>query len=169
MLIAAWGPLLGLGSYGLGRLLQVERPSWMAQAGLLLNFTAGALVTSMLLVQIAVRHDPTAAVPRQIQAVWLGLDVAWDDYIGLGTAFLALAMWRHPRPGPAFTLSGIAIAIVLLFLNLLTFPNPPADAGYFDAGPLVGLWYLAVSIRAGVSLTWTATRLGHAQTASARD
>ena len=30
-------------------------------------------------------------------AIWLGLDVAWDAYIGLGTLFLALAMLRHPR------------------------------------------------------------------------
>jgi len=65
-LVAAWGPLLGLGSYGLGRLLQVERPSWLSQGGVLLNFAAGALVTAMLLVQIAIRHEPTAAVPRQI-------------------------------------------------------------------------------------------------------
>jgi hypothetical protein len=53
-LSAAWGPLLGVASMGLGKLLQVRRRSVAAQIAVPLNFAAGALVTAMLLVQIAV-------------------------------------------------------------------------------------------------------------------
>jgi hypothetical protein len=68
-------------------------------------------------------------------------------------------MLRHPRFVAAFGVPGILIAAVLLALNLGTFPTPPADAGLFDAGPLVGLWYLAVSVQAWRSLGWAETRL----------
>ncbi len=32
-------------------------------------------------------------------AIWLGVDVAWDAYIGIGTVCFAVAMLRHPRFG----------------------------------------------------------------------
>ena len=160
VLAAAWGPLLGTASMGLGRLLQVHRRSVAVQLAVALNITAGALVTSMLLVQLAVRARVHGGeVPPELIAVWLGLDVAWDVYVGLGTGLFALAMLHHPRFGATFGIAGVLIAAVLLALNLGTFPTPPADAGLFDAGPLVGLWYLAVSVQAWRSLGWAKTSL----------
>jgi hypothetical protein len=160
LLAAAWGPLLGIASLGLCKLLQVERRLIGAQLGAVLNIAAGALVTSMLLVQIAAGMRASGEkVPRDLVSVWLGLDVAWDVYVGLGTAFFAWAMLRHARFGVVFGASGLVVAVVLLALNLYTFPEPPGEAGLFDAGPFVGLWYLAVSIRAWRSLGWAARAL----------
>jgi hypothetical protein len=159
-LAAAWGPLLGVASMGLGKLLQVHRRSVAVQLAVGLNFAAGALVTAMLLVQLAVgARAHGGEVSPELVAVWLGLDVTWDVYVGLGTGLFALEMLRHPRFMAAFGVPGILIAAVLLTLNLGSFPTPPADAGLFDAGPLVGLWYLAVSVQAWRSLGWAKTRL----------
>jgi hypothetical protein len=114
----------------------------------------------MLLVQLAVRARVSGGeVPPELIAVWLGLDVAWDVYVGLGTGLFALAMLHHPRFGATFGIAGVLIAAVLLALNLGTFPTPPADAGLFDAGPLVGLWYVAVSVQAWRSLGWAKASL----------
>ncbi len=52
---AALGPLLGVATLGLGRLLQVTRESVPAQLAVSFNFAGGALVTAMLLVQLAAR------------------------------------------------------------------------------------------------------------------
>jgi hypothetical protein len=44
------------------------------------------------------------------------------------------------------------------------FPEPPADAGSVDLGPLIGLWYLVVRIRMAMSLSWVreqVSRLGN--------
>ena len=148
---------------GLGRLLQVQRRSVAVQLAVALNFAAGALVTAMLLVQLAVgSRTHGQAVPLDLVAVWLGLDVAWDVYVGLGTGLFALAMLRHPRFRAVFGIPGLVIAGVLLGLNLGTYPTPPAEAGLFDAGPLVGLWYLAVSVQAWRSLGWAETTLAAA-------
>lgn len=89
-----------------------------------------------------------------LQAVWLGLDVACDVYIGVGTALFGFSMLRHPRFGWVFGGGGIAIALALLCVTLYTFPAPPADAGLVDLGPALGVWYLAVTLRTWQSLDW---------------
>jgi hypothetical protein len=74
-------------------------------------------------------------VLAQLTAIWLGVHVAWDAYIALGTLFLALALLRHPRFGKAFAFPGLIIAPGLLPLNFYSFPAPPASAGLVDRGP----------------------------------
>jgi len=46
------------------------------------------------------------------------------------------------------------VGAALLVLNLQTFPTPPANAGLFDLGPVLGLWYLAVTIQVARSFHW---------------
>ena len=84
----------------------------------------------------------------------LGLDVAWDVFICLGTLLFALNMIRHPRLGRIIGIIGIALAVGLFALNIYTFPTPPGEAGLFDLGPFVSLWYLVVSIMVLSSLKW---------------
>ncbi len=164
VLAAAWGPLLGIASIGLGRLLQAEHRSVPAQLAVVFNFAAGVLVTAMLLVQMAVGsrapEGTCANVSPELAAVWGGLNVAWDVYLAIGTALFALAMWRHPRFGAAFLLPGSAIALILMVFSLRSFPTPPASAGLFDPGPFIGLWYLAVTIQMWRSVGWAANAIG---------
>ncbi len=149
------GPFLGLASLGLYHFIRLNQPSVSAQLAAACNFIAGALFSTMLLVQLAVRFRVAdQPVDRQVVAVWLGLDVAWDVYIALGTALFAWAMWSHPRLGRVFAVAGILIAVLLLALNLYTFPEPPGESNLIDLGPFVGLWYLAVSIQMWRSLNW---------------
>lgn len=155
LLAAAFGPLLGITSLGLGRLLQLARPSVPAQLAVAFNFAGGTLITAMLLVQLAAgARSPDTGSSSELVGVWLGLDVAWDVYIGVGTGLLALSMLRHPCFGAVFGSTGLVVAVLLLFLNLYSFPTPPGDAGLVDLGPLVGLWYLAVTVQAWRSLRW---------------
>ena len=110
------------------------------------NVIAVAELAGMLLVQMAVKEAVAKPEPA-FTAVWLGLDVAWDLFIGAGTTLFGLALWRHPRFRPFTAGTGIAAGLVLLVLNIATFPTPPGEAGLFDAGPFVGLWYLCLSAR----------------------
>ena len=154
-LAACFGPALGVASCGLRRLLDLETSRVSSALGSLLNALAGGLFSAMALVQMAVGYSAGGQkVSAQISAIWLGLDVAWDAYIGLGTICFALAMLRHPRFGRVFAFSGLAIAAGLLALNFYTFPTPPASAGLVDLGPAVGLWYLVVTIQMWRCLSW---------------
>ena len=153
-LAASFGPALGVGSVGLWRIVRLRGSSVAAGAAAGLNSLGGALFTAMLLVQMAVGHASGGQTERPLQAVWLGLDVAWDAYIGLGTVLFGIGMFNHPRFGRAFGGCGVVLGIGLLASNLYTFPTPPANAGLIDLGPFVGVWYLAVSVQTWRSLGW---------------
>ena len=135
---ALLGPAIGLGSLGLYHLVRLHAPSVSAALGALHNLIAGALFSAMALIQLAVRaRAPESA--GDFVGFWLGLDVAWDVYIGLGTIAFAWAFHRHPRFGWAFAAPGLALGLLVIVLNLIPFPTPPAEAGSFDIGPFVGL------------------------------
>ncbi len=155
---ALLGPAIGLGSLGLYRLLRLPDDSVTAALGAICNVVAGALFTAMVLVQLAVRHG-SGPPAGGLSGVWLGLDVAWDVYIGLGTLAFGWAMHRHPRFGWAFAGTGLILGLLLLVLNLATFPTPPAAAGLLDIGPVVGLWYLAATIQVWRNLGWARDQL----------
>jgi hypothetical protein len=161
-----FGLLLGIGCAGLLALLEVEGRSVTAEVATAFGIMAGLIVMLMLIVQLAVRYPAigggpadtvSAALPLALDRIHFGLDVAWDMLIGAATLLYSCAALRHPRFGPAFALPGLLIAAALLVTNLLTFPFPPANAGSVDVGPLVGLWYVAVAVRALMSIRWART------------
>ncbi len=159
-LIVCFGPLLSLGSYSLYRLLSLNRNTVSLQIAPVANVLAGALLTAMLLVQLSVRADGRGSLDSflwtKLRRIDLGLDVAWDVYICLGTFLFAWNMLRHPRFGRIFGGIGLALAAGLAVLNLWTFPTPPAYAGLVDLGPLVALWYTAVFVQMLRSRRWAA-------------
>jgi len=72
-----------------------------------------------------------------VKAVWLGLDVAWDAYLGLGTLCFALAMMKHPRFGRLLGIPGVVVSLALLLLNLCLGGHPkPATDGHLKTGQL---------------------------------
>jgi len=170
VLAVAFGPLLSLASYGLSRLLALNRETVSLQIAAVSNVIAGALVTTMLLVQLAVRSGGRGSLDDflwlKLRRVDLGIDVAWDVYICTGTVLFAINMLRHPRFGRVWGGIGLGLAAVLAVLNLWTFPTPPANAGLVDLGPLVGLWYAAVSFQALRSLRWAGSQFRTATAAA---
>ena len=158
ILICAFGPLLATASLGLYHVLaQVENPITL-QLAVVFNVLGAAIFTMMGLVQLSVHYqiqvlslssEFPAAFASTVDAVQLGLDVAWDLFISLGTLLFAFSMIRDARFGPIIGWSGILIAVTLLILNLWTFPIPPANKNLVDAGPLLGLWYLIVTVFLG--------------------
>jgi hypothetical protein len=154
VLAAGMGPLLGIASWGLREFLNLHKPRLSADLGAFSNGLAGALLTVMFLVQIASRAQTSGKPSPEAVAVWLGLDVAWDVYVGLGTLCFAVNAFHHPRLGRVVGVLGCTIAVALLALNLYSFPTPPANAGLVDLGPLVGFWYLIVTVGILRSIRW---------------
>ena len=137
-------------SIGLYYILRGTTGSRMALIAAVANVVATAQLLAMLMVQMSVYslvEQPDAA----LKAVWWGLDVAWDLYVGTGTILFALCMLGRRGLGSWFAVPGLFIGGLLLVFNIATFPKPPDTAGLVDFGPLVGLWYLVVYVRLGVS------------------
>lgn len=157
----AFGPLFMVASLGLYRLLKLWKPTILVEIGFLFNVVATALVTLMLSVQQtsfafherfkvadrgAVTDEQLRWIFKEVNAVLLGTDIAWDVFISLGTLCLAAAMWKHPVFGRILPAAGVVVAMLLLGFNLVWFPEPPADAGSIDFGPAVALWYIALAV-----------------------
>lgn len=153
------GPAICISSIGLHFLLHLNGRSVAAVLGSIHNVLPGCLFSAMALVQRAAKQYAPESMRKPV-SIWLGLDVAWDIYNGLGTLFFAYAVTRHPRFRWPFAASGFVLGALVIVLNLIPFPVLPAGAGYLDVGPFVGVWYLAVVIQAWRSLQWAGQRLG---------
>jgi hypothetical protein len=145
------GPLIAGASVALYLLLASERATLAGQFAVAANVAAGALLTAMLLLQLAVDDVETALTPAVNEAfehVEFGLDLAWDVFLVAGTILFGWAMLADRRFGRWLGISGIAVAAALYVFNFATFPTPPGSSGLVDLGPAVGLWYAAVSVQA---------------------
>jgi hypothetical protein len=165
-LIMIFGPLLAFSSAGLYHFISLYKKSLSVTAALVSNIIAGVLITTMLLVQVAIRssrpeviHEASGWIWKSINQVHLGLDVAWDVYIFFGTVLFAISMFRHPKLGKILSITGITVSIIMIILNAVSFPVPPADAGLIDLGPLIGLWYLAVTLFIIFNFKWVDEQL----------
>ena len=169
VLVCAFGPLLAIGSAGLWELLGRHRRTATLDIGLVANLAAGVAVTLMFLAQLGLKAWLEAGLGGSAQQVspevaeaafqagnglQLGLDIAWDVFLAIGTAMLAWNMRQHPRFGLAYAATGLLLAAALIGLNLATFPDNPGKAGWIDVGPLIGGWYLWVTLRMAASLGW---------------
>jgi len=152
-LIMAFGPLFGLASVGLYYFLALDKKTLSSMVAVISNIIAGVLITAMLLVQIAIRSSKPDTFDlsnkwawKSLNQVHLGLDLAWDVYVFLGTFLFAISMFRNPKFGKIFSAVGIVISLLLIIFNGVSFPTPPADSGLIDLGPLVGIWYFAATV-----------------------
>jgi hypothetical protein len=155
VLAGAFGPLLAAASLGLYHILAEPGKPIILQLAAMFNILAGATFTMMALAQLAIRYQIRsvggeaqimAALRTSLAGTYLGLDVAWDIFISLGTILFAISMFGDARFGWILGTAGVLIAVALLILNLWTFPTPPAAKDLVDLGPLLGLWYLAATI-----------------------
>lgn len=167
-LAAFFGPLLMVAFVGLYHLLVVQGKTLTALLGTVFSVAGALVVNLMLLVQLSVRMgtreymenagvviiEKIQWISRIVDQVQLGLDVSWDIFISLGTVLFGIAMFSHPRFGKLMGVAGVLVGFLLLVTNLITFPQPPAEAGYFDFGPIMGLWYVLVAILSLRSLNW---------------
>lgn len=164
------GPAFLGASLGLYHVLRAHHRTVSVDLGLLANVAAGISLTLMVFAQLGVKRwfevqfgdgatdSPERALDAAFQAgngIQLGMDVAWDVFLVLGTLLLAWNMWHHPRFGRILAVSGMVIAISLIIINLAVFPEPPGHAA-IDLGPVIGLWYAIVSIRLVMSGHWAA-------------
>jgi len=161
----AIGPLLGISSFGLYKFVRIARNTITLQIAVVSNIIAGTLFTMMLVVQMALRFPMLdyigktgdESVRKLVDWIWnvdLGLDLSWDLFIGLGTFFFAMNMLNHPKLGKILGWTGMVIAAAMLGFNIHTFPDPPGEVGLLDLGPLVGIWYLIVTVQVLRSFKW---------------
>ena len=162
LLAFAFGPLIIVSFLGLYRFLADYKDRIVLHIAFVFGAIAGTLLTTMLVVQVGnnmVRAELLAAAGSEaakegIKVSWEAvnrvqylLDVVWDIFITISIMLFGYALIHHPRFGKIWGISGILISCALLVLNLQSFPQPPAESGSVDLGPLAALWMLALYVR----------------------
>jgi len=160
-LAAAFGLLGIVYMFGLHRLLTHKRTSLAGKFGIIYGCIAFVLVDIMLIVQgtvnammgerfVAAKETEQQLIltlHRALRSIDLGIDLVWDVFICIAVLLIGISMLRSRFFGLIFGISGMVIGMALLALNVATAPNPPGSTGLVDLGPLVGLWFLVVSIQ----------------------
>ncbi|MGH2611033.1 MAG: hypothetical protein ACRDHF_18275, partial [Tepidiformaceae bacterium] len=146
---------------GLYHGLATERTGPLLQSAALLGIAGGFTVLIMLTTQQSIfelldRAIDNAATPAEgegyrqvlqgVNAVQLGMDVAWDVMIGASVVLFGMAMQAHPAYGRVVGGIGVVLGILLLGFNLYHFPVPPANSDSIDWGPFVALWMMVVFV-----------------------
>jgi hypothetical protein len=152
----AFGPLLVVAFLGIYHLLESYERRVLNPVAALYRAIGGVAFSFMTIVQVAMlrrvlpeyRSAPTEQAREAaryaleaINTVQLGMDVVWDIYITLATVLVGWALLRRPGFVRIYGGLGTLLGAATLVLNFWTFPTPPAEAGLFDLGPFVGLWF----------------------------
>ncbi|MGB5287430.1 MAG: hypothetical protein WBN42_03000, partial [Ignavibacteriaceae bacterium] len=119
---ASFGPALAVASIALTQILQDRRNTPTIKLAAIFNSLAGALVTAMIIVQLAINYSTAPPIEGELNnlirhKIWdvvLGLDVSFDIFIGLGTLFFAINLIRDSRFGKTIGWAGIFVSIVPL-------------------------------------------------------
>jgi hypothetical protein len=161
ILAISMGLTISLASAGLYYFITLYKRTITAKIGLFSNIIAGTILMQMFLIQLAIKSSRPDIINDSGKWIWnslnhihYGLDVCWDVYIFAGTLLFAINAFQHPKLGKLFSVTGVAIASLMIITNVSVFPIPPSSAQLIDFGPFVGLWYLAVTIKILFSYKW---------------
>jgi len=103
--------------------------------------------TEEYLINTPGKEEQMKLMRHSLRFVDLGIDVAWDLLIGTSLIFLFAAIKGHSQFRLAWALPPLVLGILLMVLNVYTFPKPPNTAGFFDVGPFIGLYIIAISVK----------------------
>jgi len=162
LIIAFAFPLLWIIAFmGLYRFLKAENHTASLEIGYLFGIIGAAIACTFLVVQQAnfIWHEQAleGAASEEVRAlamasfrganrVQAGMDVAFDIFITVSWFLFGINIAWSPRFPKLLGWIGSALAAGLLVLNMITFPDAPAESGLFDLGPFLGLWTLVVFI-----------------------
>jgi hypothetical protein len=161
-LLAFTFPLLWIIAFmGLYSFLKKESHTPSLEIAYLFGIIGSAIACSFIVVQQAnfIWHDAAMEAAKTEEAklllkasfkganrVQLGLDVAFDIFGTISWFLFGLNIAKNPGFNKIFGWIGCFLSAGLLILNMITFPNPPAEAGLIDIGPFLSLWVLVVFI-----------------------
>jgi hypothetical protein len=163
------GPLVVIAFLGLYPFLVKPAPSVAALLGTVFGVIAGATTLQFGVIQIVNLHyirgfiraaessaaaDAWRNILQGVFTVQNGVNLAADFFLDWAAFLLAISMWNHPKLGKWWSVLSIVLVGPHFIMKVITFPEPPAEAGLFDAGPLVSVWFALVIVQVVRHLRW---------------
>jgi len=161
LLAMAWPILSIIFASSAYEYISIQNQSISNQLAFIFTCIAFILVSIMISIQLVVRagmeesiinassieKDTLLLISYSLRWIDLGVDLAWDMFLGLALFLLSMAIKGHEKFGIWWSIPLALLATVLVVTNLLTFPNPPDSKGLFDVGPIVGTFIIVFAAR----------------------
>jgi len=161
LLAMAWPILSIIFAFSAYKYISIQNQSISNQLAFIYTCIAFILVSIMISIQLVVRAgmeesitnasgieiDTLLLVSNSLRWIDLGVDLAWDMFLGLALFLLSIAIKGHEKFGIWWSIPLALLAIVLVVTNLFTFPNPPDAEGLFDVGPIIGTFIIVFAVR----------------------
>ncbi len=152
LLAISWPIFSLIFAYSVYKYIAIHKQSIKNQLALIFTYTAFILVSIMISIQLVVKSgleesiintsgsekETLSLILSSLRWVDLGVDLAWDMFLGIALILLSLAIWSHPKFGKWWSIPLALLGIAVIVTNLYTFPYPPDMKGLFDVGPLTG-------------------------------
>lgn len=165
----SFGPLLSVAAVGSFFFFRRNRRTVSNQLGHAFVILAGVSFTHMAAMQQSIfmvlnRRIATASgaerelwqsIRSGVSPTQLGLDFAFDIYISVGVALVAIQMIWHHRFNQWFAGLGVVIGVLGLTVNFLTFPENAGQAGLVDPAPFFAVWMSAAAIQVWRCRRWS--------------
>ncbi len=164
-----FGPVLVVAFLGFYPFLARPRASIPALLATVFGVIAGAVNMMFAVVQLnnlhTIRKYMRAAESEAAREAWIdilsgvftvqnGMNYVYDFFLDMAAFMYAAVMWTHPKFGKIFSILSVLAVGPHFVMKIITFPEPPAEAGLFDAGPLVAIWFAIVLVQVGRNLGW---------------
>ncbi|MFQ5722762.1 MAG: hypothetical protein ACE5GI_09755 [Candidatus Aminicenantales bacterium] len=157
----AWPILSIVCGYSIYRYIALQKQSASNQLAFVLGCLALAMVAMMICIQLAVKtgigehmartlndeQEVLKLIKYSLRWIDLGVDVAWDLFIGAALIFLAIALKGHTHFGLWWSIPAATLGVIVIAINAVTFPMPPNTQGMFDVGPFIGTYMIILDVR----------------------
>ena len=162
LLISIWPIATIIFAFSIYKYIAIDKQSISNQLAFLFTTIAFVLAYIMLSIQIGLKTGIGDAIANangneeeilylilsSTEWVHLGIDLAWDMFLGVSLLLLSVAIKGHPKFGIWWSIPMAILGLSVIIVNLYTFPYPPQSQGIFDIGPLIGTFMIIFAIRA---------------------
>ncbi|MEW5796225.1 MAG: hypothetical protein AB1772_07665 [Candidatus Zixiibacteriota bacterium] len=164
-----FGPLTLIAFIGLYPFVAKPRLTIYALMGTIFGVIGGISQTMFQVIQleniIYIRKYIRAESDPAVQETWRhilngvftvqnGMNYIADLFYDLTIVMFAILMWTHPKFGKFFTITGLAAAGYHFASKLYTFPVPPHEAGLFEGGYFISIWFFLMVIQVWRKFSW---------------
>ena len=161
LLAMAWPILTVIFAFSAYQYISIHHQSISNRLAFIFTVIAFTLVSIMISIQLVVRtgmegtmsgksgaeKDTLLLISHSLRWVDLGVDLAWDLFLGTGLLLLSMALWGHKKFGIWWSIPLALLSLILVLTNLITFPDPPGAAGLFDIGPVIAFFIIVFALR----------------------
>ncbi|MFC2096742.1 hypothetical protein ACFLSI_00265 [Bacteroidota bacterium] len=161
ILVTFWPMTAIISAYVGYKYFALTKQSLCNQLSFLFAVIAFVLVYIMVSVQIGLKagigdlianaegnkKEMLSLILASTEWVHLGIDLAWDMFLGAFLILLSIVIYNHPEFKIWWSIPMALLGISVIVINLYTFPYTPESQGIIDVGPFIGSFMIIWAIR----------------------